>query len=308
MITCRRVFNWNKHDPALTPEDRLNRAHQHRFLFDESQSIDKPIQHLKYLRLPPHISPKDTFSNPRFIRKRKFRTTTITVPDDKETIDGQIITYNFVIPKDLIPFVPNIPVYASDQDKRENIPIRPGSKTWLQLLEDRKALHNKQEQERRKTLAAIRKRQNILIRQQEQKNKRLIEAKSLYTLAAAQDAKLLGTTIEYLPIKELLTEEFTQRSHKFHNMVSEWIKFLQQDPLELFNEIYVDMKLFDASKFFDIPLYKASLELTSPFELRTNKRNTDNIFFSDSLESKHIDKRPRYTSISDMDCDIYPLI
>ncbi|CAB5153768.1 unnamed protein product [Rhizophagus irregularis] len=75
------------------------------------------------------------------------------------------------------------------------------------------------------------------------KNKRLIEAKSLYTLAAAQDAKLLGTTIEYLPIKELLTEEFTQRSHKFHNKVSEWIKFLQQDPLELFNEIYVDMKV-----------------------------------------------------------------
>ncbi|CAB4473258.1 unnamed protein product [Rhizophagus irregularis] len=169
--------------------------------------------------------------------------TTITVPDDKETIDGQIITYNFVISKDLIPFVPNILVYASDQDKRENIPIRPGSKTWLQLLEDRKALHNKQEQERQKTLAAIRKRQNILIRQQEQKNKRLIEAKSLYTLAAAQDAKLLGTTIEYLPIKELLTEEFTQRSHKFHNKVSEWIKFLQQDPLELFNEIYVDMKV-----------------------------------------------------------------
>ncbi|CAB5153785.1 unnamed protein product [Rhizophagus irregularis] len=94
--------------------------------------------------------------------------TTITVPDDKETIDGQIITYNFVISKDLIPFVPNILVYASDQDKRENIPIRPGSKTWLQLLEDRKALHNKQEQERQKTLAAIRKRQNILIRQQEQ--------------------------------------------------------------------------------------------------------------------------------------------
>ncbi|UZO07919.1 uncharacterized protein OCT59_028189 [Rhizophagus irregularis] len=213
---------------------------------------------------------RNTFSNPRFIRKRKFRTTTITVPDDKETIDGQIITYNFVISKDLIPFVPNIPVYASDQDKRENIPIRPGSKTWLQLLEDRKALHNKQEQERRKTLAAIRKRQDILIRQQEQvasharklnkimeehrkkispnepilnNNKRLIEAKSLYTLAAAQDAKLLGTTIEYLPIKELLTEEFTQRSHKFHNKVSEWIKFLQQDPLELFNEIYVDMKV-----------------------------------------------------------------
>lgn len=45
---CKRVFNIGKPNACHTLEDHLKAGKHRRFLFLDTQSIEKPIQHLKY--------------------------------------------------------------------------------------------------------------------------------------------------------------------------------------------------------------------------------------------------------------------
>uniref|UniRef100_U9UIJ7 DUF8211 domain-containing protein n=1 Tax=Rhizophagus irregularis (strain DAOM 181602 / DAOM 197198 / MUCL 43194) TaxID=747089 RepID=U9UIJ7_RHIID len=73
---CKRVFNHEKSNAALSAEDKLIAARRQRFLFTKSQYINKLIHHLKYGNKDRIPNPKDYkflvplfFFKPRMINK-----------------------------------------------------------------------------------------------------------------------------------------------------------------------------------------------------------------------------------------------
>ncbi|CAB4437620.1 unnamed protein product [Rhizophagus irregularis] len=256
----------------------------------------------------------------------QLKTTISPLPDFLEKINLKSCNHhyrsrksNFEIPKELLPFVSDGPVYAPEQRRSENDikPFPPGRQAWMDVLRHHRNIHNKMEDKRLKSLASARKIQNKikqvsslawkLKKTMEAKRKEIlavpggskkkIEAKRLYVLADAQEARLLGTPSDFLPIKQSLITEYSFNSHKRVTFALNQVK--QYPSANKEHDLYVIHKAFDVSKRYHPHLYKAATEVTSTFELRSNKRNATDTFPSVSLESNHID--------SDMDCDISPL-
>ncbi|PKB95147.1 hypothetical protein RhiirA5_507386 [Rhizophagus irregularis] len=115
---CKRIFRLGNPNAPDTLEDKLIMAKKHRFLFLESQYIDKPIKHLKYSKKT-------------------------SLPDAQ---DYQYLLSIFV-PDRLRPYIPSQPIYSP----KGAIYYAPGSTGWFKYLEKKvesaaKAAINQQEQ------------------------------------------------------------------------------------------------------------------------------------------------------------------
>ncbi|PKY54948.1 hypothetical protein RhiirA4_548492 [Rhizophagus irregularis] len=114
---CKRIFRLGNPNAPDTLEDKLIMAKKHRFLFLESQYIDKPIKHLKYSKKT-------------------------SLPDAQ---DYQYLLSIFV-PDRLRPYIPSQPIYSP----KGAIYYAPGSTGWFKYLEKKvksaaKAAINQQE-------------------------------------------------------------------------------------------------------------------------------------------------------------------
>ncbi|PKY52749.1 hypothetical protein RhiirA4_470579 [Rhizophagus irregularis] len=199
---CKSVFNNRgnrkaKSQPAITLEDRLHRARQHRFLFLPSQYIYKPIQHLKY----------------RFITQRSIPTS--PVPDDGLTHDTDIPipskeghtwhdTLGILIPNDLLPYVDDQPIYINNtQARKKGTSYSPGSKKWFQIIRKRKDDH-------------------------EEQNKAAIDAQQY-----KDRARLWNTSEKWLYLREEETTALTDFQNHYHKQINK----LTDDCKELHDQL-----------------------------------------------------------------------
>ncbi|PKY52184.1 hypothetical protein RhiirA4_469662 [Rhizophagus irregularis] len=162
---CKSVFNNRgqnhiKSQPAITLEDRLHRARQHRFLFLPSQYIYKPIQHLKYRKKSGlHNKSVYNFPIPSVITKTSSPQRSIStppVPNDGLAHDTDIPipskeghtwhdTLGILIPNDLLPYVDDQPIYINNtQARKKGTSYSPGSKKWFQIIRKRKENHEEE--------------------------------------------------------------------------------------------------------------------------------------------------------------------
>ncbi|PKK43277.1 hypothetical protein RhiirC2_835279, partial [Rhizophagus irregularis] len=150
--SCRSVFNNRSQkstssNPAISRIDQLRLSKQHRFLFERSQHINKPVMHLKYKKCSTRFDPTlYNFPIPYHLDRVQARehvmvnAPVILQTDDKE-IDMEITpaiedslagpsdsklhdnglswhaSLGMLIPDELLPYV-NDPVYVSKTQER----------------------------------------------------------------------------------------------------------------------------------------------------------------------------------------------
>ncbi|EXX73355.1 hypothetical protein GLOIN_2v1469692 [Rhizophagus irregularis DAOM 181602=DAOM 197198] len=157
---CKRVFNHEKSNAALSAEDKLIAARRQRFLFTKSQYINKLIHHLKYGNKDRIPNPKDYkflvplfFFKPRMINKlEKFlskNTDEITANYNPMPLSDDYIRPEF------LSYLPKTPLFKLEitdayiqSDQVINDFYAPGLRKWFGhikrtiYLRDRK-LHKK---------------------------------------------------------------------------------------------------------------------------------------------------------------------
>ncbi|PKK67476.1 hypothetical protein RhiirC2_783457, partial [Rhizophagus irregularis] len=99
---CRSVFTDRSHDrisrPARNLEDQLGRAKKHRFLFLPSQTIFKPIQHIKYQNnaqrfdrnLYPFLIPPMNFADDNSSDPIIDSVSNVSIPDNTDSLLDQV--------------------------------------------------------------------------------------------------------------------------------------------------------------------------------------------------------------------------
>ncbi|PKY45052.1 hypothetical protein RhiirA4_459539 [Rhizophagus irregularis] len=140
---CKRVFNHEKSNAALSAEDKLIAARRQRFLFTKSQYINKLIHHLKYGNKDRIPNPKDYkflvplfFFKPRMINKlEKFlsrNTDEITANYNPMPLSDDYIRPEF------LSYIPKTPLFKLEitdayiqSDQVINDFYAPGLRKWF---------------------------------------------------------------------------------------------------------------------------------------------------------------------------------
>ncbi|POG82770.1 hypothetical protein GLOIN_2v1493568 [Rhizophagus irregularis DAOM 181602=DAOM 197198] len=200
---CRSVF-YNRghkkkkklHNGLVTLEEKLHRARQHRFLFLPSQHINKPVQHLRYYKgLMLRLEKDYNFPIPPERSRRPIGAVSAITETWHEKL-------GIWIPKDLLPYVTDEPVYISKrQAKIKGQQFSPGCGFWFDGIRKRKEAHE------------------LAVRQQKEHEAWEVKRRAQEEELSAR-AKLWGTSSNRIEYREDMCKDLTKFQEHFHKKIT----------------------------------------------------------------------------------------
>ncbi|PKY53978.1 hypothetical protein RhiirA4_426440 [Rhizophagus irregularis] len=235
---CQRVFKTNKPNPITSLDDQLVAGKRYRFLFLQSQFINKPIKHLKYNKKSHLSNPQDYKFRVPFFSFSSSTRGRINVVENVSTLAdsfirplstepgtesnskfSEILSFptvdNFdplpptvTIMKHLRAFVPNHLIYRSGKNKQSY--SAPGSKPWFKFIEY---------QTNKITRPLIREDTSAEASARRLQAEILEEQKVMKILADYH-----GTTPKHMTRREIASVELTNFTEIFHEKMNGFVK------------------------------------------------------------------------------------